>query len=152
MRLLPELGNNEQSLMRCLPRRFPARKQIPEETRAQILDIQNTPSKTTASGRFWDTRSCSFLGTADSRAPQPAQLLTTLSVRHSPPLLLQSLQVWELPMQLSKSQLLNLGHSVDTLCLSDEKSVSDLLLRTTSQFILSSWTEPEPLVSTKVKP
>lgn len=146
MTLLQEQGNNEQSLVCCLPRQFPTRKQIHEETKAQILEIQNILFKITASGRFWDTRSCTFLGTPDSHVPQPSQLLTVLSVRHSPLLLLQSLQVWELPMQLLKSQLLNLHQAVDILYLSDEKSVSSLLLRTTSQFILSSWTEPESLV------
>lgn len=135
MRLLQEQGNNEQSLMWCLPRPFPTRKQIQEATKAQILDVQNILSTTTASGRFWDRRSCTFLETPDSRGPPPAQLLTALSARPSPLLPLPSLQVWELPRQLLKSQLVNSGHSVAILSLSDEKSVSNLPLTTTAQLV-----------------
>ena len=69
MKLLQGQGNNEQSLMCCLPRQFPARKQIHAETRVQIFEIQNILSKTTVSGWSRDTRSRAFLGTPDSHAP-----------------------------------------------------------------------------------
>lgn len=76
-RLLQEQGNKEQSLMCCLARQFPTRKQIQEETRAQILETQNILPKLTASDSELQARASPR--TPDSLSPW------TLPLRQLPP-------------------------------------------------------------------